>query len=51
LRFPPSKDRPDEPDFHAKPVFILQAWNGGEGNNARYETYDLMHVEDDEWEQ
>jgi mRNA guanylyltransferase len=39
-----------KPDFHAKPVFLLHVWTGGEGNQAKYEEYDEMYVDDDEWE-
>ncbi|KAF7294804.1 mRNA-capping enzyme subunit alpha [Mycena indigotica] len=46
LRFPPSRDDPSVPDFCAKPVFLLQAWCGGD----RYEQYDSMYVDDEEWE-
>ncbi|KAF4614655.1 hypothetical protein D9613_002626 [Agrocybe pediades] len=47
LRFPPSRFNPREPDWHAKPVFLLHVWNGGD----RYEEYDDMYVEDQEWEE
>ncbi|KAF8921076.1 mRNA capping enzyme [Mucidula mucida] len=47
LRFPPLLSDPSKPDFHAKPVFLLHQWLGGE----RYEQYDDMYVDDDEWEQ
>ncbi|KIY63048.1 hypothetical protein CYLTODRAFT_438709 [Cylindrobasidium torrendii FP15055 ss-10] len=46
LRFPPLANNPSKPDFYAKPVFVLHQWNGGD----RYERYDTMYVEDDEWE-
>jgi len=46
LRFPPLAGSPTEPDLHAKPIFALHAWNGGEA----YEPWDTMHVDDDEWE-
>lgn len=37
---------PHEPDMTAKPVFWLHTWLGGD----RYEFFDEMEVEDDEWE-
>ncbi|KAJ7632773.1 mRNA capping enzyme [Roridomyces roridus] len=46
LRFPPLANDPSKPDFHAKPVFLLHVWCG----DTKYEQYDRMHVEDDEWE-
>lgn len=42
--------RPNQPDLQAKPVFALHVWNGGEGARAQYEPYDVLHVEDEEWE-
>ena len=51
LRFPPSRYDPTKPDFHAKPLFLLHVWCGGEGANAKYEDYDDMYVTDDEWEE
>ncbi|KAI0054024.1 mRNA capping enzyme [Auriscalpium vulgare] len=50
LRFPPLRQQPDQPDLHAKPVFALHVWLGGEGAKANYEPFDVMHVEDPEWE-
>ncbi|THH13869.1 hypothetical protein EW146_g6409 [Bondarzewia mesenterica] len=50
LRFPPSRRSPDKPDFRAKPVFALNVWCGGEGQRAVYEPYDVMYVDDEEWE-
>jgi hypothetical protein len=50
LRFPPSQHDPSKPDFHAKPIFLLHTWTGGEKAQAKYELYDELHVEDDEWE-
>ncbi|KAJ6589319.1 mRNA capping enzyme [Mycena capillaripes] len=47
LRFPPLPDNLSQPDFHAKPVFLLHVWCG----DTRYEQYDQMYVEDDEWEE
>ncbi|KAK7467331.1 Dcp1p-Dcp2p decapping enzyme complex alpha subunit [Stygiomarasmius scandens] len=51
LRFPPLPNKPKEPDFRAKPVFLLEAWCGDKNGVARYEQYDEMYVADDEWEQ
>ena len=48
LRFPPI-GKSNEPDFRAKPLFVLLVWMGGKGPNA-YEFFDILHVEDDEWE-
>jgi hypothetical protein len=50
LRFPPSLNNPREPDYHAKPFFLLHIWHGGERNNAKYELYDYLNVTDEEWE-
>ncbi|KAF8197525.1 mRNA guanylyltransferase [Pholiota molesta] len=38
LRFPPSRYNPSEPDWHAKPLFLLHQ-------------YDDLYVEDKEWEE
>lgn len=54
LRFPPQRVESDDsssstsssPDFGAMPVFKLHQWLG----NDRYEFFDLMTVEEDEWE-
>jgi mRNA guanylyltransferase len=46
LRFPPSHEDPSKPDFFAKPFFALHAWSGGD----RYESYDTLTVDDEEWE-
>ena len=46
LRFPPSTADPNEPDFCAKPMFLLNTWMG---QNA-YEYFDEMDMDDDEWE-
>ena len=51
LRFPPTEHNPTLPDFLAKPLFLLHAWHGGEGKNAKYEEYDSMYVTDEEWEE
>ncbi|KAF8809031.1 mRNA guanylyltransferase [Phlegmacium glaucopus] len=51
LRFPPSKYNPTQPDFHAKPLFLLHVWCGGEGASTKYEDYDDMYVKDEEWEE
>ncbi|CDO73545.1 hypothetical protein BN946_scf185014.g15 [Trametes cinnabarina] len=50
LRFPPTPGKPLVPDFQAKPVFELHVWCGDDRGKPRYELYDVMHVEDDEWE-
>jgi mRNA guanylyltransferase len=50
LRFPPLRHQPDKPDFHAKPVFMLFVWCGDERGVPKYEQYDEMYVDDDEWE-
>lgn len=50
LRFPPLPGSPSKPDLHAKPVFALHVWCGGEGPKVSYEPWDIMHVSDDEWE-
>ncbi|KIM48731.1 hypothetical protein M413DRAFT_15060 [Hebeloma cylindrosporum] len=47
LRFPPSRYNPKEPDWHAKPFFLLYVWCGGD----KYEEYDDMYVENNEWEE
>ena len=46
LRFPPTPGKPKVPDFQTKPVFELHVWCG----DTRYEFYDIMYVDDDEWE-
>ncbi|KAI6036526.1 mRNA capping enzyme [Pisolithus microcarpus] len=46
LRFPPLKANPSQPDFHAKPFFGLHRRRG----QAKYEPYDELQVENDEWE-
>ncbi|GBE82117.1 mRNA capping enzyme [Sparassis latifolia] len=51
LRFPPAPKRPTEPDFFAKPIFELHVYCGDERGSRRYEMFDVMHVEDEEWEQ
>ncbi|GJJ12571.1 hypothetical protein Clacol_006814 [Clathrus columnatus] len=55
LRFPPLPSEPSQPNLHAKPQFILKAWTGGRdrGKGKQRETYeyfDIMNVDDDEWE-
>jgi mRNA guanylyltransferase len=49
LRFPPVPDG-REPDWVARPVFALHVWGGGDGAYARYEPFDVLDVDDDEWE-
>lgn len=50
LRFPPVPGPSNQPDLHAKPIFALHVWCGGEGTKATYEPWDIMHVSDEEWE-
>ncbi|KAI8989693.1 mRNA capping enzyme, catalytic domain-containing protein [Trametes punicea] len=50
LRFPPTPGKPLEPDYQAKPVFELHVWCGDDRGKPHYELYDVMHVEDEEWE-
>ena len=50
LRFPSLAGSPAQPDLHAKPIFGLYVWGGGEGAKAIYNPWDTMHVDDDEWE-
>lgn len=50
LRFPASANRPEKPDLYAKPIFELHVWNGDRGGTSQYELYDVMQVEDNEWE-
>ncbi|KAL0946714.1 hypothetical protein HGRIS_012899 [Hohenbuehelia grisea] len=51
LRFPPCGHDRSKPDLHAKPVFALHVWCGGDRGAAKYEQYDEMYVTDEEWEQ
>lgn len=48
LRFPAAQN--GQPNFYAKPIFELHVYCGDERGLPRYEFYDLMHVEDEEWE-
>lgn len=50
LRFPCEPARPAKPDYFAKPVFELHVWCGDRQGVPLYETYDVMQVDDDEWE-
>ncbi|RDX56478.1 mRNA capping enzyme, alpha subunit [Lentinus brumalis] len=50
LRFAPIPGKPNTPDLQTKPVFELHVWCGDDRGVPRYELYDVMHVEDDEWE-
>ncbi|KAF9014107.1 mRNA capping enzyme [Cyathus striatus] len=50
LKFPPSATNPKTPDFYAKPIFLLYVWTGDERGQSKYEEYDQMYVDDDEWE-
>ncbi|GAA5927103.1 hypothetical protein JCM1841_006048, partial [Sporobolomyces salmonicolor] len=47
LKFPPSTANEREPDFTAKPVFMLLMNHGHEGSHY----YDTMEVDDETWEQ
>ncbi|GAA6031695.1 hypothetical protein JCM8097_001939 [Rhodosporidiobolus ruineniae] len=47
LKFPARTDDGREPDFTAKPVFMLLMNHGHEGNHY----YDTMEVDDETWEQ
>lgn len=49
LRFPPSRHDPSEPDYTAKPAFLLYAWQGNKRSDD-YEFFDYMDVPDDEWD-
>lgn len=46
LKFPPSKEDEHEPDFTAKPAFMLLMNHGHEGNHF----WDIMEVDDETWE-
>ncbi|KAF6763788.1 mRNA capping enzyme [Ephemerocybe angulata] len=50
LKFPPNPSNPREPDFYAKPLFLLYVWLGGDGRSAQYEHYDDMYLSDEEWD-
>ena len=52
LRFPPIPGRPTEPDYAAKPAFILNVYHGDDRQRreARYEYFDVMEVDNNEWE-
>ena len=50
LRFPPSHSDPSRPEFHAKPFFGLHVYCGDEKGQPKYELYDSLFMEDDEWE-
>ncbi|KAF8344169.1 mRNA capping enzyme, catalytic domain-containing protein [Cantharellus anzutake] len=50
LRFPPSPNRPQEPDYAAKPVFLLNAFHGERRGAAHYEYFDIMEVDDVTWD-
>ena len=47
LRFPEDPRRPGQPDLLAKPLFGLHVFCGG---RDKYEPFDEMYVDDDEWE-
>ncbi|GAA5899943.1 hypothetical protein JCM8208_005548 [Rhodotorula glutinis] len=46
LKFPPKRDHERQPDFYAKPVFMLLMNHGHEGSHY----YDTMEVDDETWE-
>ncbi|KZT26376.1 mRNA capping enzyme [Neolentinus lepideus HHB14362 ss-1] len=50
LRFPSQDSNPQEPNFRKKPIFVLFMWCGDDHGVPRYEPFDVMHVEDEEWE-
>lgn len=50
LRFPSEPARPSKPDYFAKPIFELHVWCGDRHGQPQYEMYDIMQVDDDEWE-
>ncbi|KAL7423126.1 Dcp1p-Dcp2p decapping enzyme complex alpha subunit [Cryptotrichosporon argae] len=47
LRFPPSAHDANEPDYFAKPAFLLNTWLGSD----QYDYFDEMLVEDEQWEE
>jgi len=47
LRFPPLAHDPSQPDFMAKPAFMLLMNHGREGSHY----YDVLEVDDGEWEE
>ncbi|KLO18624.1 mRNA capping enzyme, alpha subunit [Schizopora paradoxa] len=47
LRFPEDPRRPGQPDLLAKPLFGLHVFCGG---RDKYEPFDEMYVDDEEWE-
>lgn len=46
LKFPALANRPEVPDYTAKPVFMLMMNHGHEGTHY----YDTMEVDDETWE-
>ena len=46
LKFPPKRDDEHEPDYTAKPAFMLLMNHGHEGNHF----WDIMEVDDETWE-
>ncbi|KDQ60776.1 hypothetical protein JAAARDRAFT_172973 [Jaapia argillacea MUCL 33604] len=50
LRFPPMPGHPSESDYSQKPIFGLHVWCGDERGVPRYEPFDVMYVDDLEWE-
>lgn len=41
---------PSQPELRAKPLFGLHVYCGEERGQPKYEPYDELLVEDDEWE-
>ncbi|OJA18766.1 hypothetical protein AZE42_01650 [Rhizopogon vesiculosus] len=50
LRFPPLRSHLSKPDYHAKPFFGLHVYCGQEQGQPKYEPYDELFIEDEEWE-
>ncbi|KAK7693769.1 hypothetical protein QCA50_003341 [Cerrena zonata] len=50
LRFPSLPARPRDPDYFAKPVFELHTYCGDRTGIPQYEMYDVLQVDDHEWE-
>ena len=46
VRFPPVDGDPSQPDWSAKPNFLLNTWRG----KQEHVFFDMMDVDDDEWE-
>ncbi|KZP12558.1 hypothetical protein FIBSPDRAFT_913260 [Athelia psychrophila] len=50
LRFPPSSRQPNVPDFEAMPFFALHVFCGDDRGVPKYEPFDELYVEEQEWE-